>query len=173
MDVLPDGEVAKNATFGGPPAGEAGNNPPDFDGVVSGSGRWIYWTEQASGVVYVREGGVRTGQVSAGSAQYWTSAEGGRYAFYVESEQLYRYDAQSESREALTGPGGGVQGVLGASKNGEDVYVAARGVLAGAGASGEGALPVEEPGAVNLYLLARGGKRRCSSRRSPKQTAVK
>ena len=74
----------------------------------------------------------------------------------MEGEQLYRYDAVSESREALTGPGGGVQGVLGASENGEDVYVVARGVLAGAGANGEGALPVEEGGAVNLYLLVHG-----------------
>jgi hypothetical protein len=156
VDVLPDGEVAGNATFGGPPAGEPARNPPDFDGVVSGSGGWVYWTDEDSGVVYVRVGGVRTVQVSAGRAQYWTSADGGRYAFYVEGEQLYRFDAQSESREALTGPGGGVQGVLGASKDGEDVYVAARGALAGAAASGEGGLPVEEPGVVNLYLLAQG-----------------
>ena len=47
-----------------------------------------------------------------------------RFMWKVNS--CYRYDAQSESREALTGAGGGVQGVLGASEDGEDVYVAAR-----------------------------------------------
>ena len=154
VDVLPDGEVAVNATFGGPPGGNPEVNPPDFDGAVSGG--WVYWTDEVSGVVYVRVGGVRTAQVSAGRAQYWTSADEGRYVFYVEGEQLYRYDAVSETREALTGPGGGVQGVLGASKSGEDVYVVARGVLPKTGASGEGALPVEEPGVVNLYLLVHG-----------------
>ena len=157
VDVLPDGEVAKNATFGGPPPGppaaDPGKNPPDFDGAISGSGQWVYWTDETSGRIYVRVNGATTVPVSEGHAQYWTSADEGRYAFYVESEQLYRYDAQSESREALTGPGAGVQGVLGASKNGEDVYVAARGALANATASGEGALPVEESGAANLYLL--------------------
>ena len=49
-----------------------------------------------------------------------------------------------------------MQGVLGASKNGEDVYVAARGAFPNTGASGEGKLPVEKAGVVNLYLLAHG-----------------
>ena len=156
VDVLPDGEVAADATFGGPPAGSPKRNPPDFDGAISSSGQWVYWTDESTGTVYLRVAGARTVQVSAGRAQYWASAEDGRYAFYVENEQLYRYDADSELREALTAPGEGVQGVLGASKNGEDVYLVARSAFPNAEASGEGKLPVEEVGVVNLYLLARG-----------------
>ena len=155
VDQLPGGEVAKNATFGGVPAGTPEANEADFDGAVGG--RWVYWTDESSGRIYVRVNGERTVLVSgAGPAQYWTSGDGGRYAFYVEGEQLFRYDAQSESREPLTAGGVGVKGVLGAGADGESVYVAASGVLAGSGVSGEGAAPVEEPGVVNLYLLAHG-----------------
>ena len=155
VDELPGGEVAKNATFGGVPAGNPERNPPDFDGAVGG--RWVYWTDESSGRIYVRVNGERTVLVSgAGPAQYWTSSDGGRYAFYVEGEQLFRYDALSESREPLTAGGVGVKGVLGASADGESVYAVASGVLAGSGVSGEGMAPVEEPGLVNLYLLAHG-----------------
>ena len=138
VDVLPGpgGEVAVDATFGGPPAGNPERNPPDFDGAISSSGQWVYWTDESTGTVYVRVAGARTVQVSAGRAQYWTSAEDGRYAFYVENEQLYRYDAESELREALTTPGGGVLGVVGASGDGSYLYFAADGVLA-AGASAQ------------------------------------
>ena len=156
VDVLPGGEVAVDATFGGTPGETPKRNPPDFDGAISSSGQWVYWTDESTGTVYVRVAGTRTVQVSAGRAQYWTSAEDGRYAFYVENEQLYRYDAESELREALTPPGGGVQGVVGASKNGEDVYLVAQSAFPNAEASGEGKLPVEEAGVVNLYLLAHG-----------------
>ena len=150
VDVLPgpDGEVAADATFGGPPAGTPKRNPPDFDGAISSSGQWVYWTDESTGTVYVRVAGARTVQVSAGRAQYWTSAEDGRYAFYVENEQLYRYDAESELREALTPPGGGVQGVVGASGDGSYLYFAADGALA-AGASAQTC----GPGTLcNLYV---------------------
>jgi hypothetical protein len=154
VDVLPGGEVAPNATFGGVPAGNPEVNEADFDGAVGG-GRWVYWTDEVSGVVFVRSGGVSVA-VSSGPAEYWTSSDGGRYAFYVEGERLFRYDALSGSREPLTAGGVGVKGVLGVSADGESVYVVASGVLAGSGVSGEGAAPVEEPGVVNLYLLAHG-----------------
>src|SRR3984957_12327808 len=163
VDVLPDGEVAGNATFGAPSfATEPKENPPDFGGVVSGGGGWVYWTDEGSdpdsGVVFVRVGGSRTVQVSAGPARYWTSADGGRYAFYVESGALFRFDALSETREALTDVGAGVQGVIGASEDGESVYAVTSGVLPGSGPNGEGAMPVEEPGVLdNLYLLPHGG----------------
>src|SRR6202034_4752983 len=90
--------------------------------------------------------------VSEGEAQYWASAADGRYAFYTEDERLYRFNAEPKenlgSREALTAPGAGVLGVLGASEDGKSVYFVAKGVLSGAGS--EGASPVE--GEPNLYL---------------------
>jgi hypothetical protein len=164
VDVLPDGMVAPNATFGAPPFEKPFSNPPDFSHVVSEDGSRAFWTDLASGVVYVRVGGVMTVRVSAGAApaRYWTATGDGRYAFYTESgaegEELHRFELPSGDSgvggrsEVLAGPGSRVLGVIGASEDGEDVYVVAEGVLAGA--NGEGAAPV--PGAPNLYLLAHG-----------------
>jgi hypothetical protein len=159
VDVLPAGEgggVAGDATFGGPPFvdGHDRYDPPGFGGVISGDGSRVYWTDLHTGVVYVRVGGVSTTRVSEGAAQYWTSAADGRYAFYTEGavkgqeEGLYRFDAETDTRKQLVAPSESVQGVIGTSKNGEDVYFVASGKLAGA--SSGGVLPQE--GQPNLYL---------------------
>ena len=93
VDVLPDGKVAPDATFGAAPVenGFAAIDPPDFSNVVSADGSRVYWSDLRSGVVYVRVEGVSTEQVSAGAARYWTSAADGRYAFYGEGGGLYRF----------------------------------------------------------------------------------
>ncbi len=156
VDVLPDGKIAGNATFGALPfANKPKRNGPDFGGVVSGGGRWVYWTDasESSGVVYVRVDGTSTLKVSEGAARYWASGDEGRYAFYVENEQLFRFDAEADTREALTPATGGVQGVLGVSEDGESEYFVAHAILGSTG-SAQGALPVE--GESNLYLLNHG-----------------
>ena len=52
--------------------------------------------------------------------------------FYTEGEDLYRFDAASETREALTSGAAGVLGTLGIStENGSYAYFVATGVLAG------------------------------------------
>jgi hypothetical protein len=126
--------VARNATFGAAPFAEPNENPPDFSGVVSGDGSRVYWTALSGGgtegQVFVREGGSVTVPVSAGVARYWASAEEGRFAFYTEAGGLYRFDAVTDTREALAGSGAGVVGVLGSSEDGSYVYFAADGVLA-------------------------------------------
>jgi len=38
VSILPNGEIAPNATFGAPATGNPERNPPDFDGAVSGPG---------------------------------------------------------------------------------------------------------------------------------------
>ncbi len=98
--------------------------------------------------------------VSEGEAQYWASVEDGRYAFYTEGGELYRFDAEPEadqvSREVLTGGhGAGVVGVLGVSKDGEHVYFAAKGALA----PGATAQTCEADAGCNLYLLDKGQAR--------------
>ena len=152
VDVLPGGEVAQNATFGGVPAGNPEADPPDFDGAVSPDGNWVYWTDESSNRIYVRVNSERTVQVSgAGPAQYWTSAEGGRYAFYTEAGGLYRFDALSGAREALAEPGAGVQGVVGVSDDGSYLYFAADGALA-AGASAQICEKEQDGTPCNLYV---------------------
>ena len=108
--MLPGGEVAVNATFGGPPAGNPERILLILMGLYLGLGSWVYWTDETTGRIYVRVNGATTVPVSEGHAQYWTSADEGRYAFYVEGEQLYRYDAVSESREASDRAGWGCAG---------------------------------------------------------------
>jgi hypothetical protein len=157
VDVLPAAEgggVAGDTTFGGPPFPGNEFDPPDFDGVISGDGMRVYWTDLHTGVVYVRVGGVSTARVSEGAAQYWASAADGRYVFYTEGavkgqeEGLYRFDAETDTRKQLVGPSGSVQGVVGTSESGEDVYFVANGKLAGT--SSGGVLP--QKGQPNLYL---------------------
>ncbi len=165
IDVSPEGGVVPNATFGAGSFNENTLDPPDFSHVISSDGSRVYWTALSSGVVYVREDpnsvSARTVQVSAHAARYWTASADGRYALYTEGKgrqsELYRFDASGENgagrRELLTATSAGVLGVLGASEDGEIVYFAAEGVLAGA--NGQGADPVE--GRPNLYLLRHGG----------------
>ncbi len=155
VDVSSEGKVVPDATFGALPI-ESSENPPDFSHVISADGRFVYWTDVASGVVYVREGGSSTVQVSGGAARYWTASSDGRYALYTEGErkasELYRFAAEPEGghaqREVLTGPDAGVLGVLGASEDGETVYFVAEGVLSGE--NGSGVAPVA--GKPNLYV---------------------
>ena len=181
IDVSPEGQVVPDATFGAPPLTKPVRNPPDFSDVISTDGSRVYWssieTTEGEGKIagerptglYLRENpgepqsqivngqcsvpsDACTVQVSGGEAQYWASAADGRYAFYTEDGELYRFDAESKdgqgSREVLAGPGAGLVGVLGASEDGKNVYFVATGVLPTE--SGEGAKPVEnEP---NLYL---------------------
>ena len=181
VDVAPEGQVVPDATFGGPSLGNPKDNSPNFGGAISSDGSRVYWSSLESGVrptgIYLREnpmepqspvvngrcsvsGDACTVQVSDGDeAQYWASAANGRYAFYTENEVLYRSDAEQEAdngqllREALTGPGSGVLGVLGVSEDGKSAYFVAKGILAGA--SSEGTMPVE--GEPNLYLSRANG----------------
>jgi hypothetical protein len=161
VDVSPEGHVVPNATFGGTPS-TISDQIPNFSHAISEDGSRVYWTDLSSGVVYVREDGSKTVQVSAASARYWTASEDGRYALYTEGEgehsELYRFDADSpvgspEQHEALADASAGVLGVLGASEDGETVYFGAEGVLSG-GSSGEGTVPVA--GQPNLYVSRHG-----------------
>jgi hypothetical protein len=133
------GKPDPNATFGsefGPSSGEPVARS-DFSNVISADGSRVFWTDLNTGHVYVRENMATTVAMSAGDAQFWTATPDGRYAFYTEGEQLWRFDAEADTREALTPSGGEaeVQGVVGASADGSYVYFVAGGALA------EGATP--------------------------------
>ncbi len=94
-------------------------------GAVSADGTRVYWTDQGSGNLYLREGAL-TKQVDAaaevgGSGSFQTAGANGAVAFFTKAGHLYRYDAPGETTTDLT-PGGGVEGVLGASADGSHVY---------------------------------------------------
>jgi hypothetical protein len=156
VNVLPDGSVVDNANFGGYSASTI--NKPEFSNAISADGSRIFWTDTQEGEdlehVYVREDGTRTVQVSgAASAEYWTATPDGRYAFYTEEGDLWRFDTHSEERSELAGPSAGVLGVIGASEDGGHVYFVAHGVLASNENAQHETAQKEEP---NLYLWRDG-----------------
>jgi hypothetical protein len=116
---------------------------------VSSDGSEIFWTDLAagSGVIYARQNAADpagengaceaeracTLQVSAGAATYQAATPDGHYAYYTEAGELWRYDTQAQTREALAGAGAGVQGVIGVNQSGQDgayLYFVAEGNLA-------------------------------------------
>ncbi len=162
VNVLPSGESAPNATFGGP---SGIRNAPDFSNVISTDGSRVFWTDTQPGAdmdhIYARVNGASTIPVSVGSAKFWTASPDGRYVFYTEEEKLYRFDIDTDVRAQLAGEGlahesAGAQGVLGINQTGEDgayIYLVATGVLAdNENANGEKATLGED----NLYLLHNG-----------------
>jgi hypothetical protein len=135
-----EGKAVPNATFGGYAVGEEGEGKfTALSNAISADGSRIFWTDTQEGPhfehVYVLENGVSTIQVSGeGAAQYWTATPDGRYAFYTEEGELWRFDTEANTRLRLTAEGAEVQGVIGTNQTGSDggyVYFVANGILAG------------------------------------------
>jgi hypothetical protein len=169
VNLLPDGGVDTAATFGGPSGNgkpEAGGIPtedlPGLSNAISVDGSRMVWSDVSTGVIYMRVGGVRTMQISAGAARFWTASVDGRFVFYTEGERLLRFDVESGVREELAGTGAGVQGVVGASEDGSYVYFVANGVLASGATPGScksayaGGEFEEERARCDLYVLHSG-----------------
>jgi hypothetical protein len=155
-----EGHVVPSANFGGY-AGEGQSALTDLSGAISTDGSRIFWTDTQAGPkmghVYVLEDDTGNVQVSgAGAAEFWTATPDGRYAFYTEAGQLWRFDTHTNTRSALTQSTAGVQGVIGINETGEDglyLYFVANGALTGHGnATGQAAIE----GQPNLYLLHEG-----------------
>jgi len=143
------GKPDPNATFGAPPLSE---EAPDFNNVVSADGSRIFWTDLNTEHIYVRESDTRNVQVSgAHPARYWTATRpNGRYVYYTEEGQLWRFDAQEGSRQQLAGEG--ALGVVGVNETGEEgayVYFVASSVLASNENANKETATEGEP---NLYL---------------------
>ncbi len=159
VNVL-EGKPDPNATFGAP---TEVLEPPrfDFSNVISADGSRVFWTDLNTGRVYVREDGTSTVAVSAGPATFMTATPDGRYAFYSENEQLWRFDLEGEAgheRQLLAheGPGhenAGVQGVIGVSEDGEYVYFVATGRLASSENDNHETASAGQP---NLYVSVHG-----------------
>ncbi len=152
VNVFPDGSSEANATFGGPPIGELdtdSRNFPDFSNVISADGSRVFWTqiegeeapkalpgEESPEALYMRdnpgqpqssiEGGRCTTPADACTVliseggRFWTATSDGLKVFFTKSD-LYEYDVEDGQTTDLT-PGVEVQGVIGASENGEYIY---------------------------------------------------
>jgi hypothetical protein len=142
--------VATGAIAGGIEGGRGGADERFYlQGAVSEEGS-LFFTDLGSGQVFVHEPQAgKTVAVSAGQAVWQAATPDGSSAFYLEGGGLYRFDVQSEARQALVGGGAGVVGMLGVGGDGSYVYFAATGVLA------HGALPGSEEH-TNLYVWHEG-----------------
>lgn len=154
VNILPDGKIAPDAAFGGGAARKPYSEQPDLSGAVSRDGSRVFWSGGSPRDVYVREDGSRTVQVSAGSATYWTASADGRYAYYIEKGELWRFDVELETREQITPEGAIARAVLGTNQAGEDgayVYFVSTADLTGEEENAEKAKA--EKGNDNLYVL--------------------
>lgn len=91
---------------------------------VSADGSRVFWSDLATGNLYVRKDGQSTVQVDAGAAgggAFQTASSDGSVAYFTKGGHLYRFDVNTEATTDLT-PSGGVEGVLGASDKGSHVY---------------------------------------------------
>jgi sugar lactone lactonase YvrE len=174
VDLLPGGSPADGGAAGwrGPGASEEVIELPDHshgqvsyftENAVSEDGSRVYFTDLASGRLYLREsapGGTgETLEVSNGPAGWQAATPDGSQAFYTEGGLLYRFDAQGGGggqRTALTPAGAEVQGVLGVADDGSYVYFAAKSVLASGGVSDAGNIYVWHEGAI--ALVSSGGE---------------
>jgi hypothetical protein len=161
VGVLPDG----SAPAGGAAAGPGGSliehelgaenhgGAADFfytQDTISEDGSRVFFSDIGTGRIYVREPQAeRTIPVSEGEAYWRTATPDGRFVFYTEGEgkesNLYRFDVESKTREALTSGKTDVRGTLGVSDDGAYVYFAA-----GESAGGLGNLYEWHDGATTL-----------------------
>ena len=88
-------------------------------GAISTDGDRVYWTDTASGDLYLHDGTATT-SLDSGPASFQTATPDGAIAFYTKAGTLYSYDAAAHTSSAALA--GGVLGVLGASANGDTVY---------------------------------------------------
>ena len=110
VNVLPNNTTHVNAEFG---------SGSSFSLVISGDGSRIFWTDLATGHIYVRENAATTVEVSSAGAYQSASADGS-VVFYTNGD-LYEFEVQGARTIDLT-PGVPVEKVVGASEDGKYVY---------------------------------------------------
>jgi DNA-binding beta-propeller fold protein YncE len=151
VDLLPNGHVAQNATFGGPHLLGASRegNPPDFSHVISTDGSRVFWSAlegQKPKALYMRENPSQpqspldghgrctvaadacTIQLDAGlggegGGRFWTASADGSKVFFTKGD-LYEYEVKDIDSGVLVDltPGVEVQGVIGTGEDGDYVY---------------------------------------------------
>jgi hypothetical protein len=156
VDVLPEGSSSEGGV-----AGWRGSQAEYFvQNAVSEDGSRVFFTDLETGYLYVRESQGNSDMTIAVSkeageggvgAEWQAATPDGSQVFYIEGGTLFRFDVQTRKREALTGEGAGVQGVLGVGgEGGSYVYFAASKVLAHGASAGAGNIYVWHEGVISL-----------------------
>jgi len=152
VNVLPEGKTEANASFG-----QLSQSISSGSHLVSADGSRIFWTDQNTGALYVRENDTSLDASTvlvADGGEFWSANSEGSLAFYTKEGDLYSFNVETRQTTDLSvalnpSEKAEVQGVLGVSEDGSYVYFAAQGQLA----SNINANKQEaKPGEDNLYL---------------------
>jgi hypothetical protein len=139
VGVLPDGSTPEGGAAAGPggPLAEHEEGREEHGSfytqdTISEDGSRVFFSDIGTGRIYMREPQAeRTIPVSEGNAYWRAATPDGRFVFYTEGEgagsNLFRFDVESKTREALTSGDTDVRGTLGVSDDGAYVYFAAGG----------------------------------------------
>jgi hypothetical protein len=129
-EYSPGGGLSLVNLLPGQGTGNPGASLAAQSGAVSSDGGRVYWSDLATGNLYLRAGG-QTKQADAaagGGGAFETASADGSVAFFTKGGHLWRYLAAGDGATDLT-PSGGVDGVLGASADGAYVYYQDAGAL--------------------------------------------
>jgi hypothetical protein len=117
--ILPGGEVPAGGTIAG--TGAISNHYTEH--TISDDGSRVFFTDNTTGRLYVRENGETTLPVSVEAGHFREATPSGRYVFYTDkSGELWRFDVNTDTREPLAGAVGGAMGVIGVSDDGTYAY---------------------------------------------------
>jgi hypothetical protein len=154
VNVLPGNEAAaSNAVIGSGHLLEQnpGAEGPVFDHAISADGNRIFWTDKASGKLYVRIDATETREIPDAGGYLTASTDGAK----VLLSDGHIYDLETDTTTDLTAGFGGFQGSLGAAEDLSRVYFVDTETLTPPGqenANGEHA----EAGNNNLYAWHQG-----------------
>ena len=150
VNVLPGNATADAAAVFGSGTDIEPGGDPDFSHVISADGSKIFWTDEVTGHLYVRESGETTTEIPA-PGEFLTASSDGSEVLLSDGDT---YDLLTKATTDLTGGAGGFQGILGASEDLSSVYFVDTAVLTGTETNAQGASA--QSGQDNLYLARAG-----------------
>jgi hypothetical protein len=156
VNVLPGGTAESNAVFGsGVELAAPETKDPDFSHVISADGSRIFWTDENTELVYMRENGATTLRVPD-VAKFLTASEDGSRVLLNDGKvfELGPGDEAFEQVENLSQGAGGFQGILGTSSDLSTVYFVDTAKLTGEEENSSQAKAVE--GGFNVYRWQEG-----------------
>jgi hypothetical protein len=155
VNVMPDGTTEPGAVIGSGPLLKGHTHYSDYDHAISDDGSHIFWSNGATGQVYVRIGGEETVKIEDSGAFLKASADGSKVL--LNDGCLYSLASKSCEDLTLGHEKSSFSGILGAAEDLSRVYFVDTDVLTGSeeNANHESAAA----GEPNLYYWRQGAVR--------------
>jgi len=128
---------------------------PDYSHAISADGKRIFWTDEASRRLYVRETGETTVEIPD-RGEFLTATPDGAAVLLNDG---HIYDLETKALVDLTGGHGGFQGILGSSEDLSRVYFVDTEVLSGREQNAQGASAQAGKDNAYAYEAASGTSR--------------